>query len=72
VRGATWGIRGNHGFLLHPRRAYLGTNLFQLVGDWLYMFEGNTDGTKLDEALARYNRRTHHLDLLSPEQGSDP
>lgn len=72
VRGATWGIRGDQGFLLHPRRANLGSRQFQIVDDWLYVYEGIDDEVKPGDALARYNRRTGQLELLTGELDSGP
>jgi hypothetical protein len=72
VRGGTWGVRGEQGFLLHPRCAYLGSRELQVSDDWLYVYEGIGEEAKPEDALVRHNRRTLQLDLLGGNQGSGP
>jgi hypothetical protein len=72
VRGATWGLRGDQGFLLHPRRAYLGASHFRIEGDLLYVYDSIDDNEKPTEAMALYNRRTRQLELRTGGPDSAP
>jgi hypothetical protein len=71
-KGGVYGVQGERSFLLLPRPAYRGAERLQLEGEWLVVYATvTTDSTNPRPELqpvARYNRRSKELHVLSHDQ----
>lgn len=63
-KGGVWGVRGKEAFLLVPQPAYQGAQKLEFQGDWLVVYGDLPVGAPLS-VVARYNRRTNEVDLLT-------